>query len=179
VFGNGIRILLFSFVHSFCFWTHTNPFSFYSAFTLLQCWPTLIPCPLRCFTTGHWSACETYCPMSMYCNGINGTAKRTNTLQFNMLIPLDCFFLPRLHLCATIAAVLYVLSLSTRTCWLMVEQGAFPLLDLILTEAQGCKNKGEFFCCVSHVFDAFVFFYCLVFGAKLEIALLSILMRCF
>jgi len=61
----------------------------------------------------------------------------------------------------------------------MVEQGAFPLLDLILTEAQGCKNKGAHFCRVSHVFNAFVFFYCLVFGAKLEIALISILMRCF
>ena len=46
----------------------------------------------------------------------------------------------RLHLCSMISSVLYVLSLSTRTCWLMVEQGAFPLIDLILAEAQACKN---------------------------------------
>ena len=42
----------------------------------------------------------------------------------------------RLKVSAVISSTLYVLSVSTRTCWLMVEQGLFQLVDLLVAEAQ-------------------------------------------
>ncbi len=42
----------------------------------------------------------------------------------------------RLKVSSVIASTLYVLSISTRTCWLMVEQGLFQLIDLLVAEAQ-------------------------------------------
>ena len=45
----------------------------------------------------------------------------------------------RLHLCAMVAAVMYVMSLTTRICWFLVEQGGFQVLDIMLAEAQKCK----------------------------------------
>ena len=49
----------------------------------------------------------------------------------------------RLHLCAMVAAIMYVMSSTTRICWLLVEQGGFQILDIILAEAQKCKCAAE------------------------------------
>ena len=47
----------------------------------------------------------------------------------------------RLKVSSIISSTLYVLSVSTRTCWLMVEQGLFQLIDLLVAEAQAIQGS--------------------------------------